>query len=252
MKTQFFFLLSFVSIALFASSVTVSNKVVFVDQDNNINAPELIASVADMTTNKTEIALAAATANAAKNAARESTNLVAVTVDKIVENEFVVYRYGETDSLGVLVALPESTKVHVGKYTPNVATDGNGKTQHELTYYTTEDAGAVTPAIKYSNTLEGGRDVFKILDTSIEWGSITGSFTDASGTVYPYGYTVKFWTDASSQGFFIVYLDADAASGDGMTFDIVGGITGGLTQNVTVGTDTLVFKGGLLMEVKSE
>jgi hypothetical protein len=54
----------------------------------------------------------------------------------------------------------------------------------------------------------------------------------------------------ASQGFFIVYLDADAADGDGMTFDISGGITGGYTGDVVVGADKLSFKGGLLMEIK--
>jgi hypothetical protein len=46
------------------------------------------------------------------------------------------------------------------------------------------------------------------------------------------------------------YLDADAADGEGMTFDIKGGITGGLTVDVVAGPDTLGFKGGLLMEIK--
>jgi hypothetical protein len=35
-----------------------------------------------------------------------------------------------------------------------------------------------------------------------------------------------------------------------MTFDIKGGITGGLTVDVVAGPDTLGFKGGLLMEIK--
>jgi hypothetical protein len=64
-------------------------------------------------------------------------------------------------------------------------------------------------------------------------------------------YSIKFWMPSASQGFYIVYLDADAASGDGMTFDITGGITGGYTGDVLCGGDTLTFKGGLLMGVKS-
>lgn len=239
-------------IALLAVSAwgnVVSNKVVFIDQNNNINAPEVVASVTDMATNKTEIAIAKAAADAAASAAREGTNLVSATINKIVENEFVVYRYGNTDSLGVLVALPEGTLCRVGDFRPNIATDGQGNSQHEITYYTTEDASGVIPAIKHANSLDDAS--FTILDTTVEWGSIAGSFTDSAGNIFGYGYNVKFWLPSASQGFFIIYLDADAASGDGLTFDIVGGITGGVTEEVTVGSDTLVFKGGLLLEVRN-
>lgn len=247
MKFRILTLLSFVVVSIFA---TTTNKVVFVDQNNQINAPEVIASVTDMATNKTEIAIAKAAANAAETAAREGTNLVSATINKIVENEFVVYRHGNTDALGVLVSLPEGTLCRVGDFRPNIATDGQGNAQHELIYYTTEDAGQVTPAIKHANSLTDA--TFNILDTSIEWAGVSGSFSDADGNHFPYGYSVKFWLPQATQGFFIVYLDADAADGDGMTFNITGGITGGVTEEVTVGTDTLVFRGGLLMEVKSE
>ena len=235
---------------ILAAAVTVSNKVVFVDQDGKNNAPEVIASVADLAANKTEIAIAQAAATAAEKAARQGTNLVASTVQAITENEFVVYRRGFTDSLGVMVALPPDTKCRITKFTPNVATDGNGNVQHELVYATTADASAVPPAVKHSPTIEGGRDAMKTLDTTIEKSTLSTTYEDGAGTVYNYMYSVKFWMPSNSQGFYIVYLDADAASGDGMTFDVTGGITGGYTGDVVVGADTLSFKGGLLMEIK--
>jgi hypothetical protein len=98
------------SLVLLLAAAVISNKVVFVDQDGNNNAPEVIASVGDMAANKTEIAIAQAAATAAEKAAREGTNLVSSTVQAITENEFVVYRRGFTDSLGVMVALPPDTK----------------------------------------------------------------------------------------------------------------------------------------------
>jgi hypothetical protein len=238
------------SLVLLLAAAVISNKVVFVDQDGNNNAPEVIASVGDMAANKTEIAIAQAAATAAEKAAREGTNLVSSTVQAITENEFVVYRRGFTDSLGVMVALPPDTKCFVTSYTPNIATDGNGNAQHEIVYATTADASAVPAGIKHASTIAGKDTEFKLLDTTIEKQNLVTTYEDSDGTIYNYMYSVKFWLPVASQGFFIVYLDADAADGDGMTFDISGGITGGYTGDVVVGADKLSFKGGLLMEIK--
>lgn len=235
---------------ILAAAVTISNKVVFVDQEGKINAPEVVASVGDMAANKTEIAIAQAAAKAAEEAARKGTNLVDATVKAITDNEFVVYRRGYTDSLGVMVVLPPDTKCLITRFTPNVAADGNGNVQHELVYATTADASAVPPEIKHASTVEGGRDTMRPLDTEIEKTDLSTTYEDAAGTVYNYMYSVRFWLSAAAKGFFIVYLDADAAAGDGMTFDISGGITGGYTGEIRAGDETLIFKGGLLMEVK--
>ena len=149
-----------------------------------------------------------------------------------------------------MVALPPDTKCIITSCTPNIATDGNGNAQHEIIYATTADASAVPPGIKHASTIEGGRDAMKALDTTIEKTTLSTTYEDGDGTVYNYMYSVKFWMPSAYQGFYIVYLDADAADGEGMTFDIKGGITGGYTGDVVVGADTLSFKGGLLMEIK--
>lgn len=236
--------------ALLLASAIVSNKVVFVDQCGEINAPEVVASVADMTSNRTEIAIANASSQAAVKAANECKSILDDTISAIVANELVVYRYGFTDSLGVMVALPPDTKCLITKFTPNIAKDEKGNVQCELIYATTADASSIQPAVKYASTIEGGRDAMKVLDTTIEKSTLSTSYEDEDGTVYDYMYSIKFWKPSAQQGFYIVYLDADAASGDGMTFDIVGGITGGYTGDILCGSDTLTFKGGLLMEVK--
>lgn len=243
-------LLCCVLMGVMSSASTVSNKVVFVDQDGKLNAPEVVASVADMTSNRTEIAIAQASAKAAESTARECKRILDDTISSIVANELVVYRSGFTDSLGVVVALPPDTKCRVTDFSPNIATDGKGNVQHELVYATTADASLVPPAIKHASTLENNT-TFKILETTIEKETLSTSYEDMDGTIYNYMYSIKFWMPSAKQGFFIVYLDADAAAGSGMTFDIVGGITGGATESIQVGSDTLIFKGGLLMEVKS-
>ena len=253
MKTQFFAFLSFaVGVSILATTTlgsTVSNKVVMVDQFGKINAPEIVASATDMASNKTEIAIAQALEQAAANAARAGTNLVAATIKAITDNELVIYRRGYSDSLGVLVALPQDTKIFVEGLNVAIAHDGAGKIQHELIYATNNDAGKVTPAIKYSNTCIP-RDQMEILDDDVEFVALQGDYTDDDGNHYGYRYSVKFWTSAEKQGFFIVYLDADAADGDGMTFDIQGGIAGGITEVVETGhSGTLLFEGGLLIDI---
>jgi hypothetical protein len=251
MVSALLFLFCVVVTSFISQAQIVSNKVVFVDQDGKINAPEVVASVADMTSNRTEIAIAQASANAAEKAAREGTNLVSATVKSITDNEFVVYRRGFTDSLGVMVVLPPDTQYVITEMKPNIATDGNGNAQHELVYATTADASKVPPKIKHASTIDDGREGFKVLDTQVEKTDLATSYEDAVGTVYNYMYSVKFWLPINNQGFFIVYLDADAADGDGFTFDIKGGATGGYTGNITVGDDTLIFKGGFLMGVEN-
>ena len=197
---------------ILAAAVTVSNKVVFVDQAGNINAPEVVASVADMTSNRTEIAIADAAARTAEKAAREAQKMIDITVSSIVANELVIYRQGFTDSLGAMVVLPPDTKCRITAFTPNVASDGKGNVQHELVYATTADASDVLPAIKHASTLNKGNTEFKVLDTTIEKTALSTSYEDADGTIYNYMYSVKFWIPSASQGFFVVYLDADAAS----------------------------------------
>lgn len=239
------------SVLILAATI-VSNKVVFVDQHGKLNAPEVVASVADMTSNRTEIAIANAAAQTAEKAALEAKSQIETTIASIVANELVIYRQGFTDSLGVMVALPPDTKCRVTKFTPNVATDGNGNVQHEIVYATTADASAVPPAVKHASTMSvTEKTEFKVLDTTIEKTTLSTTYEDLDGTIYNYMYSIKFWMPAASQGFYIVYLDADAASGDGMTFNIVGGITGGYTGDILCGSDTLTFQGGLLMGVKN-
>lgn len=247
MTTRFVLIFSVAAVSAFSDTVT--NKTVFIDQLGKINAPEVVASVADMTSNRTEIAIAQAAAQAAESAARDSQKLVGATVQAITDNELVIYRRGFTDSLGVLVALPDDTKVFIESLDVATATDGAGKVQHELIYATDNDAGQVKPQIKYANTCVA-RDKMEILDGEVEFSSLSGEYTDADGNHYGYRYSVKFWTDAEKQGFFIVYLDADDADGGGMTFEITGGIAGGATECIETGhSGTLLFEGGLLIEV---
>ncbi len=72
-----------------------------------------------------------------------------------------------------------------------------------------------------------------------------------TGEIYPYSYTIRFSAPTDKTGFFVVNLTADDASGDGWTFDLPNGVTGGFSGDVPFGSMVLSFKGGLLMEVRN-
>jgi hypothetical protein len=240
-------------IVVFASFISwgeaVTNRALMVDQEGNVNIPEVLATAAQMASNKVAIVAAEAAAREAANVARAGTNLVNDTVDAIMANEFVVYRYGYTDSLGVMVALPPDTKCRIIDFnaTPKAVTAD--KMQLSLKYATTADASQVQPALKYSDDIS--KDL-ELIDANVSMSKSSGSYTDVEGVVYPYVFDMTFWVPRSSAGFMTVYLDADAQDGDGMTFNVVGGITGGASATITNGTQVLTFKGGFLTEVKDE
>lgn len=240
------FIVALASLLSFGQAVT--NRALMVDQDGNVNIPEVLATTAQLTSNEVAIVAAEAAAKEAAKVAREGTNLVNSTIASIMANEFIVYRYGYTDSLGVMVVLPPDTLCRVIELdaTPLAATAD--KIQLSLKYATTEDADAVEPALKYSGDVT--KDL-EIIDANIVKTKASGSWTDEAGVVYPYVYYMTFWVPKASAGFFTVYLDADAQEGDGMTFNITGGITGGATSVVTNGTQILTFTGGILTGVKN-
>ena len=241
-------LLYFVAITSFSSfAQVVTNRALMVDQDGNINIPEVLATTAQMTSNQVAIVAAEAAAREAARVAKEGTNLVNDTIGAIMANEFVVYRYGMTDSLGVMVVLPPNTLCRITEFSATPIAATADKIQLSLTSATTENADAVEPQIKHSSDIT--KD-FDFLDTTISKSRKSGSYTDTDGNIYPYQYKVLFWVPKANAGFFTVYLDGDAADSGGMAFNIVGGITGGASSVITNGTQTLTFRGGLLTEVK--
>lgn len=245
MKFCIFF--SAVALALPVFSNAVTNRALMVDQDGNVNIPEVLATAAQVSSNMVAIVAAEAAATEAARVAREGTNLVNATVAAIMANEFVVYRYGYTDSLGVLVALPPDTVCRITEFNSTPLAVSGDKMQLSLKYATTADAGGIMPGVKYSGDI---REDLKLIEANVSKSKVAGSYTDIEGVVYPYVYEITFWVPVASAGFITVYLDGDAADGDGMTFDIVGGITGGETASITNGAQVLTFKGGILTEVK--
>jgi len=234
---------------IFAAALT-DRTIVTVDQEGEINKPNVVAKVADMAANQVKADIALAKAEAAADSAGKATNALHEVVRQIGENELVLYRQGFTDSLGVAVVLPKDTKMRVSMFKSNTGIRASdGYIQHTIRYATTENADAVTADVKVASPLVAVKDFAKLPALDVEPKVRISEPYEYGGETYPYQYEVKFYTPPDNQGFAIVYLDADDAETDGALFVIDGGIAGGLTTERTVGNTVFGFTGGLLTEV---
>lgn len=238
------------ALILFASVVT-SNEVLFVDQHGNVSRPESLATVAQMAANEAAILTAEQKAEAAAAAAKEGTNLVQDIIRDITANELTVYRYGYTDAFGVVVILDADAKLVITEFKPLDTTDGAGRSGFSLTYaLQNSQSVSVKPDVRWSSKVQS-RENFESLPAEQVGEPVSGGeYVDPSGVVYQYTYTITFYAPTTSSGFFVVNLSADDASGDGWTFDLPHGVTGGYTGDVPFGSQTLTFTGGILTGVK--
>ena len=228
----------------------LTNRVLMVDQDGRFNLPEVLATQAQLATNTAAIAIAEAKAQAAAEAAAEGTNMISAVVDQIASSQLVIYRQGYIDSLTSDIALPPDTRATILGLQPNTGTTA-GKVRHTVKYAVSRSADGIEPDVLYSDTIAGGRDAMQPLPAE-QIGAprkLGETYTSPDGTVFPYVYEVDLQVDPSVSGFFVIYLSGDA-SADGAVFEVTGGISGGASTEVPFGSKTLIFKGGLLVEVK--
>lgn len=226
------------------------NHVLMVDENGAINCTNVLATVAQMSSNLTAVAIASAKADAAIEAATAGSNMVEDVVTQITENQLVIYREGFIDSFSSDISLPADAKLIVSQITPNVGGDA-GTDTHEIKYCVTHDAGNIAPDILYCNTINGGRDSLLPLDES-KIGTaerLDEVFTSSAGTVYPFVYKVRFTVPKSNSGFFCVYLTGDDSAGSSV-LEIQGGVTGGKSATVEWGGNKLTFTGGILTAVE--
>lgn len=247
MKTPLVVTLALMGLSALAQ--VTSNKVVMVSEAGEINAPEVLATTAQLATNEVQVIAAAKAAEVAEKTAIDATNTVQDVVLAIIENNVVVYRSGITDSFGVVVSISDSCKCFVSKFTPG--TPNGDTTTHTLRYGLTEDIGAIKPKIRAKDSLDAFSDVAPLDDASVsDPVAVQDSYIDEDNNEYKYFYEVQITVPTKSAYFFRVVVEADTPSGDGYTFDIKNGVSGGVTANVVFGEHTLVYRGGLLVEVQ--
>ena len=238
-------------LALVFAAALSSRTIVTVDQAGNINETNAVALAAQMAANQVKADIALAKAEAAADAAAAATGTLHAVVRQIGENEFVIYRQGFTDSLGVAFVLSPDAKCCVSYYKPNTGVrPSDGFIQHTIRYATTENADGVKSTIKAASPLVAREDFVVLDDALVDPPVRLAESYESNGVKYPYVYEMTFYLPPGSQGFMVVYLDPDDAEVDGATFVIENGIAGGASDTVEIGGKRFTFTGGLLTGVE--
>lgn len=238
-------LCGFSLVSVRADEVTVSNKVLFVDENGQTNAPEVLADVAAQARNEVAITIAAEKAEAAAIAANEATNIVATVAANIVANEVRIFRKGSLSSFSPLVVFDEEHDKFI------ISSFDKGATQITFGYVCTVDIGSIKPAVRASNTLASPtKDWEPLPEATVSAPTIHNETVELDGVTFNKWYSITIPTPTDGQYFYLIEMNPDAPDGDGLTLNIVGGITGGVTGVFEIGSKTYTFKGGLLMGVE--
>lgn len=236
--------------SLFAN--TVSNKVLWVNQQGEINEPAALATTADMAAIKAATITAEVKASAAASAAAHGTNLISDIVADIGRKELVIYRYGYTDGISAAFVLDPDAKLIINDFKPLNEVNAAGLSAFRIGYAlknSTEFKGQ--PIIRWKSNLKDGAEFEPVEESDIEPVSKAPAYTGSDGTEYQWGYSTKFYDRADQKGFYIVDLLADDAAGDGMAMDLPNGVTGGVTADVVWGENKLKIVGGVVVGVES-
>lgn len=231
---------------------TVINKVMMVDEKGETNAPEALATTADMAAIKAAVITTEEKASAAEAAARHGTNLVKDVVADIGRNELVIYRYGYTDGISAAQVLDPDAQLVISEFSPLDEQNAAGLQAFEIEYAlknSTEYQGQ--PIIRWRGALDDGTDFEPIEAANIEpVVRLDGSWTNSAGIVYQYQYQTKFFDAAGGRGFYLVNLIPDDTAGDGAAMELPNGVKGGLTLKVNWGGYELEITGGIVTGVK--
>lgn len=236
---------------ILAASVTVSNEVLFVDQEGNVSRPETLATTADMAAIKAATLTAEEKAAAASAAAAEGTNLMSGVVADIGRKELVIYRYGYTDGLSAADVLDPDAALCTTSFKPLDEVNAAGLSAFSITYAlknSTPFSGE--PLIRWRGALDDGTDFEPIEAANVEPVENIGSWTSPAGEVFQYHYSTKFFDKAGAQGFYLVTLIPNDAASDGATFDLPNGVTGGITTEFIWDGWKLNIEGGAVVGVE--
>jgi len=243
------FLASAITLFYAFADHNVTNTVLMVDQNKNLNV-EGIASVEDVATNAVQVQIAQAAAQAAQNTARGVTNAIQGVVANIMSNNVVVYRSGFTDSFSALVIFTENDNVYIN----NCAFQHTADTiTAELSYVCTADIHTVKPIIMGSNTCTNRSSFEQIPEADVTdpvWHPGEIVFAEQTFSGY-YTTTVTVRNCPSTSSYFMwVKIEADTPSGEGTTLELPNGVTGGATGVFVWGDKRLTFRGGVLTGVQ--
>lgn len=224
-------------------------KVAWVNERGEVNVPEVIATVAQQTTNETNVIIANEKADAAMKAAADATNVVKDVAAAIVRNDVRIYRKGSLVSFDPFIDWdPDHDHILPTEFDPH-------KLQNRIYfgYVATKDIGVVKPLIYEHDTLGDGvpRTDWDLVSTDdISTPVVHEEEIEFSGLKYSRWYSLDITAYHDNQHFFCLDMNTDTPEGDGMTLNIHGGFTGGFTGTIVDGSLRKTYKGGLLMGVE--
>ena len=240
-----------VALALFARADTPSlgtnefRKVAWVDQNGQVNVPDVIATVAQQTTNETKVLVAAQAAQSASSAARTATNAVKNVVAQMVENDVHIYRCGNLVSFEALINWDPARDILAICEFSSVVPD---RSRQFFGYIASQDIGTTKPRILASDTLADPTSDWEPLpDANVSAVTIHNEEKDYGGVKYSKWYSVEASDTPDNQHFYTVNMSIDNPEGDGMTLNISGGFTDGVTGTFVDGSLRKTYKGGILI-----
>ena len=220
-------------------------KVAWVDQNGQVNVPEVIATVAQQTTNETKVLVAAAAAESAASAAQTATNAVKNLVSQMAANDVHIFREGNLVSFEALINWdPERDILAICEF-ESLATD---RSRQHFGYIASQDIGTTKPRILASDTLTAPvADWEPLPDSSVSGVTIHEEEKDYRGVKYKKWYSVEAEDEPDNQHFYSVSMSIDNPEGDGMTLNISGGFSDGVTKTFVDGSLRKTYKGGILV-----
>lgn len=224
-------------------------KVVWVDEHEQVNAPEVIATVAQQTTNETKVLIAAAAAEAAASSANTATNAVKNLVAQMAENDVHIFREGNLVSFEALINWdPERDILAICEF-ETLASD---RSRQLFGYIASKDINTTKPRILASDTLLNPKSDWEPLpDSDVSAVTIHNEEKDYNGVKYSKWYSVEANDTPDNQHFYSVEMSIDNPEGDGMTLNISGGFTDGVTGTFVDGSLRKTYKGGILVRIEN-
>ena len=209
-----------------------------VDEEGRLNSTNAVATVADLSAAAAGALVADAKAEAAKEATRAGTNMIAGVSAAIASSELVVYVKGRVSSFeaGTLFG-PDD---RIGIYDFRVDANSDGTTTVRVWWFSTVPIGGSDVYLKWADSLTNKVFTAVDADSNVPLGTQT-----VGPNTYQNAYLMTKTFTGLPRSFFRVGLEPDAPSGDGSLMDIKG-VAGGFTGTIVPG-ETIVVSNGVVV-----
>lgn len=229
--------------------VAERRQYLMIDEKGKITPENAVATIAQATIIETRIAAAEVAAVAYTNAAAQTESAVDDLANAIIGNNVVVYEDDFMYSLVDAIAISTNCQCRIYDFkakTEVVTVDGVKHDRSWVYFGFTENIGSLNPVAQFKDSLT----------SEIDWGEVTCGTPEMQNHSFvhkgeSFDYCYRMYVDIPqeyTQAFIRVFTEITAMVGDGSVLNILGGIAGGLTQDVQWGANTIHFRGGLAVD----